>query len=76
MSKFQIAELAIVKLGPRSLQDIAVGLLEKDLGLINRTLARAGLPKFETLEDAELYLPSPETLGYVAHAKFKMEFYH
>ena len=73
MSKLEIAELAIVKLGPRGLQDLAVGVFTNDLKLINRTLARAGLPSYESIEEAKLYLPSAETLAYAAHVKFKWE---
>ena len=73
MDKVRIGELAIATLGPRSLQDIAVGLITNDLGLINRTLRRAGLPQFEDIEEAKLFLPSAETLGYAASFKFKLE---
>jgi len=61
-------KLAMLRgLGPASIQDLAVGLVTKDLALINRVMRYKGLPPLESLEEARMILGSPEELGLLAH---------
>lgn len=54
-------------LGPASVQDLAVGLVTRDLDLINRVMRYKGLPPLQSVEEASLILGSPEELGLLAH---------